>query len=114
MIEMFYRRKSCRDFLKVYSEELYKDLIPDIFEIGVLNLLYSFNKLFYTKEELNEIISELKHKIYSNEPEYKTIQKLTLSKPYNYIDDDKKYKFRKYYGNFLRKKMKFTLIGGGM
>ena len=103
MIEMFYRRKSCRDFLKVYSEELYKDLIPDIFEIGVLNLLYSFNKLFYTKEELNEIISELKHKIYSNEPEYKTIQKLTLSKPYNYIDDDKKYKFRKYYGNFSSK-----------
>ena len=100
---MFYRRKSCRDFLKVYSEELYKDLIPDIFEIGVLNLLYSFNKLFYTKEELNEIISELKHKIYSNEPEYKTIQKLTLSKPYNYIDDDKKYKFRKYYGNFSSK-----------
>ena len=98
---MIYRRKSCRDFLKLYSEELYKDIIPDVFEIGVLSLLNSFDKAIFTKKELTEIILDLKNKEYIRNPQYRTLDKLTSSKPLSYYNDDKQ--FRKYYGNFSPK-----------
>ena len=61
MIEALYRRKHCRDFLRMYSEQLYKDLIPDIFEIGVLTLLNSFKNNNYNKQkDLNIKINKLK------------------------------------------------------
>jgi hypothetical protein len=101
MIDMIYRRKSCRDFLKLYSEELYKDIIPDVFEIGVLSLLNSFDKAIFTKKELTEIILDLKNKEYIRNPQYRTLDKLTSSKPLSYYNDDKQ--FRKYYGNFSPK-----------
>ncbi len=102
MIEWLYRRKACRDFLKVYSEELYKDVIPDVFEIGVLSLLNSFNKAIYTKKELNEIILDLKNKEYIRNPQYRTLQKLNNQNSNNLYEDDDK-QFRKYYSNFSSK-----------
>ena len=99
MIEWLYRRKVCRDFLKVYSEELYKDVIPDVFEIGVLSLLNSFNKAIYTKKELNEIILDLKNKEYIRNPQYRTIQKLNTQNSINLYEDEDR-KFRRYYNNF--------------
>ena len=79
MMDLIYRRKSCREFLKVYSEELYKDLIPDVFEIGVLNLVNSFNKTLFTKSELKTIIDDLKNKDYFQINDIKTIQKLNTN-----------------------------------
>ena len=79
MMDLIYRRKSCREFLKVYSEELYKDLIPDVFEIGVLNLVNSFNKTLFTKSELRTIIEDLKNKDYFQINDIKTIQKLNTN-----------------------------------
>ena len=79
MMDLIYRRKSCREFLKVYSEELYKDLIPDVFEIGVLNLVNSFNKTLFTKSELKTIIEDLKNKDYFQINDIKTIQKLNTN-----------------------------------
>ena len=102
MIEWLYRRKACRDFLKVYSEELYKDVIPDVFEIGVLSLLNSFNKAIYTKKELTEIILDLKNKEYIRNPQYRTLQKLNNQNSNNLYEDDDK-QFRKYYSNFSSK-----------
>ena len=78
-MDLIYRRKSCREFLKVYSEELYKDLIPDVFEIGVLNLVNSFNKTLFTKSELKTIIDDLKNKDYFQINDIKTIQKLNTN-----------------------------------
>ena len=87
MIEWLYRRKACRDFLKVYTEELYKDVIPDVFEIGVLSLLNSFNKVIYTKKELSEIILDLKNKEYIRNPQYRTLQKLNTQNTNNLYED---------------------------
>ena len=102
MIEALYRRKHCRDFLKMYSEQLYKELIPDIFEIGVLTLLNSFNKYIFTKEEINDIILDLKNKEYIQNPEIKSLQKLPLTKPLTFSQEEEK-QFRKYDGNFSKK-----------
>ncbi len=102
MIEALYRRKHCRDFLRMYSEQLYKELIPDIFEIGVLTLLNSFNKYNFTKEELNDIILDLKNKEYIQNPEIKSLQKLPLTKPLTFSQEEEK-QFRKYDGNFSKK-----------
>ena len=102
MIEALYRRKHCRDFLRMYSEQLYKDLIPDIFEIGVLTLLNSFNKYIFTKEEINDIILDLKNKEYIQNPEIKSLQKLPLTKPLTFSQEEEK-QFRKYDGNFSKK-----------
>ena len=102
MIEVLYRRKHCRDFLRMYSEQLYKDLIPDIFEIGVLTLLNSFNKYIFTKEEINDIILDLKNKEYIQNPEIKSLQKLPLTKPLTFSQEEEKL-FRKYDGNFSKK-----------
>ena len=63
MIDAILRRKIPREFLKTYSEELWKDVVPDVFEIGVLSLEKSFNKVFFSKAELKDIISDLKKKI---------------------------------------------------
>ena len=38
MIELLYKRKSIRSFLRKYPIENWKIIIPDVFEIGVLNL----------------------------------------------------------------------------
>lgn len=102
MIEWLYRRKACRDFLKVYTEELYKDVIPDVFEIGVLSLLNSFNKVIYTKKELSEIILDLKNKEYIRNPQYRTLQKLNTQNTNNLYEDEDR-QFRRYYNNFSSK-----------
>lgn len=57
MIEAFNKRKVVREFLKAYSEELWTKVIPDVFEIGVLVLQSSYNKILFTEDEFKEIIS---------------------------------------------------------
>lgn len=50
-------KKPIRDFLKSYSQEKWKEIIPEVVEVGVLSLLNSFNKSIFTKEEFKEILS---------------------------------------------------------
>lgn len=76
MIDAILRRKIPREFLKTYSEELWKDVVPDVFEIGVLSLEKSFNKVFFTKAELKDIISDLKNEDYFKQKEPQKIQQL--------------------------------------
>ena len=59
MIENCLRHKIIRDFLKHYTENRWKDLIPSLIEIGILNLQKSFNKLFFTSEELKNVLRHL-------------------------------------------------------
>ena len=58
MLENFNKRKVIRQFLKAYSEELWPKIIPDVFEIGILVLQTSYNKISFGAEELEEIISK--------------------------------------------------------
>lgn len=59
MIEALNKRKVVREFLKSYTEELWRDIIPDVFEIGVLVLQTSYRKILFDKEELKDILSIL-------------------------------------------------------
>ena len=59
MIENCLRHKIIRDFLKNYTENRWKDLIPSLIEIGILNLQKSFNKIFFTNDEIKKILRHL-------------------------------------------------------
>ena len=55
-MELLQRRKFCREFLNGYNEKLHPQIISRVFEIGLLTLKKIFNKLLFSKEELDEII----------------------------------------------------------
>ena len=59
MIENCLRHKIIRDFLKHYTENRWKDLIPSLIEIGILNLQKSFNKIIFTNDELKKFSRHL-------------------------------------------------------
>ena len=59
MIENCLRHKIIRDFLKNYTENRWKDLIPSLIEIGILNLQKSFNKIIFTNDEIKKILRHL-------------------------------------------------------
>ena len=56
-----YKRRAARDFLRLYPSEKWKEIIPDVFEIGVLNLKNSFGTLKFTKVDLKNILDELRN-----------------------------------------------------
>ena len=58
-MELLQRRKFCREFLNGYNEKLHPQIISKVFEIGLLTLKNKFNKLLFSKEELDEIIKDL-------------------------------------------------------
>ena len=58
-MELLQRRKFCREFLNGYNEKLHPQIISRVFEIGLLTLKRNFNKLLYSKEELDDIIKSL-------------------------------------------------------
>ena len=63
-MELLQRRKLCREFLNGYNEKLHPQIISRVFEIGLLTLKNKFNKLLFSKEELDEIIKSLSGKEY--------------------------------------------------
>ena len=63
-MELLQRRKLCREFLNGYNEKLHPQIISRVFEIGLLTLKNKFNKLLFSKEELDEIIKSLSGKDY--------------------------------------------------
>ena len=83
MLDLIFRKKNCREFLKVYSEDLYRDIIPNVFEIGVLTLQNNYNKILFSKEELEEIILDIKNKENIPNINFKSLQKLTGVNQFN-------------------------------
>ena len=55
-MKILQRHKLCREILNKYSENLYPELVSKIFEIGLLSLKHSFNKLAFSFEKLDNII----------------------------------------------------------
>jgi hypothetical protein len=81
-MELLQRRKFCREFLNGYNEKLHPQIISKVFEIGLLTLKNRFNKLLFSKEELDEIIKDLSGKDYVEIvplPPLKKIEKLPLT-----------------------------------
>ena len=77
MIEALQKRRVIRQFLNNYSEEQWKELIPDIFEIAILTLHKSFNKILFNKEELKDILEDLRNSDYYKTNQPKKIDMLT-------------------------------------
>jgi len=65
-MDFILKKETCRDFLKNYYKEVYPILVPNLLEIGILTLKLSFDKVFYTPDELNDIITSLKEQ-YKNQ-----------------------------------------------
>lgn len=63
-MELLQRRKFCREFLNGYNEKMHPQIISRVFEIGLLTLKKNYNKLLFTKEELDEIIKSFNEKDY--------------------------------------------------
>ena len=60
MLEACLGNKVIRDFLKHYKQSRWQKLIPSLIEIAILNLNSSFHTLFFSEEDINNIIQELK------------------------------------------------------
>ena len=60
MLETCLGNKVIRDFLKHYKQSRWQKLIPSLIEIAILNLNSSFNTLFFSEEDIHNIIEELK------------------------------------------------------
>ena len=58
-MEFILKKETCRDFLNNYHKDIYPVLLPKIIEIGILTLKLSFNKVLFSPDELNDIISSL-------------------------------------------------------
>ena len=56
-----FKRRPVRDFLRLYPSDRWKELIPDIFEIGVLNLKNSFGTLKFSKAQIKDILLDLRN-----------------------------------------------------
>ena len=85
-MELLQRRKLCREFLNGYNEKLHPQIISRVFEIGLLTLKNKFNKLLFSKEELDEIIKSLSGKEYVEivpEPPKNKLETLTNK---NYLE----------------------------
>lgn len=61
MIDALFKRRPARDFLRKYPTTQWKEIIPDVFEIGVLNLRNSFNTYEFSKTDLQNILLELRN-----------------------------------------------------
>ena len=63
-MDILQRRKFCREFLNGYNEKLHPQIISKVFEIGLITLKKRYNKLLFSKDELDEIIKDLNGKEY--------------------------------------------------
>ena len=61
VVNEIFKRRPARDFLRLYPSDKWKELIPDIFEIGVLNLKNSFGTLKFTKAQIKDILLDLRN-----------------------------------------------------
>ena len=91
MINELLSRPNIQEFLNKYPSDRWKELIADLFEIGVLNLRNSYHRDEYSKKEFRALIYDLEHPSY--EPEstpmyYKTKNYYPKYSDYNYNNYD--------------------------
>ena len=60
MIEEFYKKKIIRDFLSLFSECKWKELLFLLVEFGILQLRKDYNVASMSLDDLNNIIDDLK------------------------------------------------------
>ena len=60
-INKIFQRRPAREFLSNYPTKLWNKIIPDVFEIGILNLKNSFNTLKFSHQEFENILFELRN-----------------------------------------------------
>ena len=60
-INKIFQRRPAREFLSNYPTKLWNQIIPDVFEIGILNLKNSFNTLKFSHQEFENILFELRN-----------------------------------------------------
>ena len=61
MIDELLSRPNIQEFLNKYPSSRWKELITDLFEMGILNLRNSFNRDEYSRKEFNRIINDLEN-----------------------------------------------------
>ena len=92
MINELLSRPNIQEFLNKYPSSRWKELIADLFEIGVLNLRNSYHRDEYSKKEFRALIYDLEHPSY--EPKEKPPN-------YNYNSHPRKYQIPyKGYSNY--------------
>ena len=68
MINELLSRPNIQEFLNKYPSSRWKELIADLFEIGVLNLRNSYHRDEYSKKKFRALIYDLQQSSYN--PEY--------------------------------------------
>ena len=67
MINELLSRPNIQSFLNKYPSNRWKELIADLFEIGVLNLRNSYHRDEYSKKEFNALIYDLQNSPYQTQ-----------------------------------------------
>ena len=60
MIELLYKKKIIRDFLSLFTENHWKQLISSLVEFGIINLKKQHKIASLTAEEIIQIVENLK------------------------------------------------------
>ena len=61
MINELLSRPNIQEFLNKYPSSRWKELITDLFEIGILNLKNSYNRYEFSRNEFYALIKDLEH-----------------------------------------------------
>ena len=104
MINELLSRQNIQEFLNKYPSNRWKELITDLFEIGILNLRNSYNRDEFSRKEFSAIINDLEnpspapYPSPNGNPNYKNPQ----YENYNYHDSN--YTYPKKSSNFNTQK----------
>ena len=117
MLESCLSHKIIRDFLKNHAENKWKDLIPVLIEIGILNLQKTFNKIIFTYEELKKVSHNLHHEqIEKDKERSKEVNKENIYDSLNTVSEKEENKInlknhnKKFDNNNNVKEQKINLI----
>ena len=60
-LNKIFERRPAREFLSIYPTKVWNEVIPNVFEIGILNLKNSFNTLKFSRNDFENILYELRN-----------------------------------------------------
>ena len=75
MLKTCLKHKIIRDFLKEYNEDKWPFIIPTLLEIAILNLKSSFKSNYFSDDDFENILYDLKDNIFSYKKENNIIHK---------------------------------------
>jgi len=100
MIEEFYKKKVIRDFLSLFNDTKWKELLFLIAEYGIIILKRNHNIAALSIDDLSNIIDELKEADQKNQKKLnKKLEGKSLQSSYN--DDSSNGIFKFYLKNFI-------------